>query len=58
MESTDSDEASLNSFMFDAIGVVMDLQSIIPYLFRIYTTYFPCPREIPSAFCHTSMPRK
>ena len=29
MASTDSDEASLNSFKFDAIGVVMALQSII-----------------------------
>ena len=45
--SIDSDEASLNSFRFDAIDVVMALQSIIPNLFRIYTAYFPCPREIP-----------
>ena len=50
----DSDEASLNSFRFDAISVVMALQSIIPNLFRIFTAYFPYPRKIPSAFCHTS----
>ena len=48
--STDSDEASLNSFRFNAIGVVMALQSIILNLFRISTAYFSCPREIPSAF--------
>ena len=53
--STDSDEASLNSFRFDAIGVAM--QSIILNLFRISIAYFPCPRKIPSVFCHTSIPR-
>ena len=41
--STYSDEASLNSFRFDAIGVVMALQSIIVNLFRISTAYFHCP---------------
>ena len=39
--STESDEATLNSFRFDAIGVVM--QSIILNLFKISTAYFPCP---------------
>ena len=46
MASTDFDEATLNRFRFDAIGVVMALQSIIMNLFKISTTYFPCPREI------------
>ena len=46
MESTVSDEASLNSFRFNAMGVVMALQSIILNLFRISTAYFPCPRKI------------
>ena len=41
MASTESDEATLNSFRFDAIGVVM--QSIILNLFRMSTAYFPCP---------------
>ena len=58
LASTDSDEASLNSFMFDAIGVAIALQSIIPNLFSIFTAYFPCPRKIPSALYHTSIPRK
>ena len=58
MASTEFDEATLNSFRFDAIGVVMVLQSIIPNLFRISTTYFPYPRKIPFVLFHTSMPRK
>jgi hypothetical protein len=33
------DEVSHNNFGFVVIGVVMDLQSIIPNLFRISTTY-------------------
>ena len=41
--STASDQASLNSFRFDAIGVVMALQSIILNLFRISTSYFHSP---------------
>ena len=35
--------------------MAMDLQSIILNLFRIFTAYFPCPREIPSTFFHTSI---
>ena len=50
MASTDSDEASLNRFKFDAIGVAMALQSIILNLFRISIAYLPCPRDIPSVF--------
>ena len=53
-----SDEASLNRFKFNAIGVAIAVQSIIPDLFGISTTYFPYPREIPSAFYHTSIPIK
>ena len=58
MESTIYDEAKLNSFMFDAIGVVMDLNPIIPNLFRISIVYFPYAKEITYAFFHTSMRRK
>ena len=43
MASTKSDEATLSSFRFDAIGVVMGMHYIILNLFRISTTYFPCP---------------
>ena len=55
MASTVSNEASLNSFRFDAIGVAMALQTIIPNLFKISTAYFPCSIEIPSVLFHTSM---
>ena len=53
--STDFDEATLNSFRFDGIGVAM--HSIILNLFRISTAYFFCPRKIPSTLFHTSIPR-
>ena len=37
--SIDSDEASQSSFKFDAMGVAIAFQSIIPNLFRISTVY-------------------
>ena len=58
MASTEYDEATLNSFRFDAIGVVMALRSIILNLFSISTAYFPCAREILFTLYHISMSRK
>ena len=52
------EESSFNIFKFVFIGVVIDLQSIIPNIFRIYTIYFPWFRKISSGYFHTSRPRK
>ena len=55
--STVSEVSSFNRFKFVVNGVVIDLQYIIPNLFRISTAYFPWFRKILSGYCHTSRPR-
>ena len=56
--STISEDSSFKRFKFFVIRVVISLQSIIPNLFRIYTTYFPWFRKISFGYCHTSRPKK
>ena len=58
MASTFPDVVSPNNFRFVVIGVVMDLQSIVPNLLKISTTYFSWLNIIPLGFCHTSRPKK
>lgn len=55
---SESEAISLSFFRFDTMGVVMDLQSIIPNLRKISIAYFPCERKISSDLYHTSNPKK
>lgn len=58
MGSTKSEEKSLKDFRFITIHVVMNLQSIILYLYIISIVYFPWLRKISSGPSQNSNPNK